>query len=112
MSDCIFCKIIAGEIPSRKIYEVSAATRSTTSTPRRRCTPRDPQEHITGAEPDTEENAPLVRHIFAVIAKVAAELGAATTTASSPTAAQGWPDGSATCISTCWPGRDMTWPPG
>ena len=21
MSDCIFCKIIAGEIPSRKIYE-------------------------------------------------------------------------------------------
>ena len=30
MSDCLFCKIIAGEIPSSKVYEDSFAMPSTT----------------------------------------------------------------------------------
>lgn len=103
MSDCIFCKIIAGEIPSRKIYEDERCYAFHDIDPK---APVHflviPKEHITGANRIVEENAPLVGHIFAVIAKVAAELGAATTTASSPTAAPRLARRSATCISTCW----------
>jgi histidine triad (HIT) family protein len=35
---CIFCKIIAGEIPSRKAYEDDELLAFTTSPPGRRCT--------------------------------------------------------------------------
>ena len=35
MSDCLFCKIAAGEIPSNKVYEDDTVYAFTTSTPRR-----------------------------------------------------------------------------
>lgn len=38
MSDCLFCKIIAGDIPSNKVYEDDLCYASTTSRRRRRCT--------------------------------------------------------------------------
>ena len=34
MSDCLFCKIAGGEIPSKKVYEDDRSMPSTTSTPR------------------------------------------------------------------------------
>ena len=34
MEDCLFCKIIAGDIPSSKVYEDDLATPSTTLTRR------------------------------------------------------------------------------
>ena len=38
MANCLFCRIIAGEIPASKVHETIASSRSTTSIRRRRCT--------------------------------------------------------------------------
>ena len=34
MSDCLFCKIVKGDIPSNKVYEDDSCLAFTTSTPR------------------------------------------------------------------------------
>ena len=74
--DCIFCKIVAGEIPSQKVYEDDKVYAFTDINPQM---PVHilviPKEHIASAVQVTEENAPLVGHIFAVIAKIAREKG-------------------------------------
>ena len=113
MSDCIFCKIIAGEIPSRKIYEDERCYAFHDIDPK---APVHflviPKEHITGANRITEENASLVGHIFAVIAKVAAELDAGddyrVVTNCGPKAGQTVGHLHFHVLA----GRDMTWPPG
>lgn len=76
MSDCLFCKIAAGEIPSDKLYEDDLCLAFRDISPQ---APVHflviPKTHISGANKLTEENAPLVGHIFAVIASLAAKLG-------------------------------------
>lgn len=76
MADCLFCKIIAGEIPSKKLYEDDKCYAFHDIDPQ---APVHflviPKEHITGANKVNGENGALVGHIFAVIAKLAAELG-------------------------------------
>ncbi len=76
MEDCLFCKIAAGEIPSKKIYEDDRVVAFYDIDPQ---APVHflviPREHISGADKITEENSAIVGHIFAVIAKVAKELG-------------------------------------
>ena len=76
MNDCIFCKIIAGEIPSKKVYEDELCYAFYDINP---LAPMHflvvPKEHLASAAEVTEENAALVGHIYAVIAKLAAELG-------------------------------------
>lgn len=76
MADCLFCKIIAGEIPSKKIYEDDQCYAFHDIDPQ---APVHflviPKTHITGANKIAAENSAMVGHIFEVIAKVAAELG-------------------------------------
>ena len=76
MSDCLFCKIIAGEIPSNKVYEDDLCYAFYDINPQ---APTHflvvPKQHIQSVSAVTEENAPIVGHIFAVIAKLADELG-------------------------------------
>ncbi|MBQ6430981.1 MAG: histidine triad nucleotide-binding protein [Oscillospiraceae bacterium] len=76
MENCIFCKIIAGEIPSKKVYEDELCYAFYDIQP---LAPQHflvvPKQHIAAANEITEENAALVGHIFAVIAKLTAELG-------------------------------------
>ena len=76
MSDCLFCKIIAGEIPSNKVYEDDLCYAFYDIDPQ---APTHflviPKAHIQSVSAVTEENAPIVGHIFAVIAKLAGELG-------------------------------------
>ena len=76
MNDCIFCKIIAGEIPSKKVYEDELCFAFYDIAP---LAPVHflvvPKQHIASAAEITPENAALVGHIYAVIAKLAAELG-------------------------------------
>ena len=76
MNDCIFCKIIAGEIPSKKVYEDELCYAFYDINP---LAPMHflvvPKEHLASAAEVTEENAALVGHIYAVIAKLAKELG-------------------------------------
>ena len=74
--DCIFCKIIAGEIPSNKVYEDERVLAFRDIAPQ---APVHilviPKVHIPSFASITAENAQLVAHILAVAAKIAREEG-------------------------------------
>lgn len=76
MSDCIFCKIAAGEISSNKVYEDDRIIAIHDISP---MTPVHvlfiPKEHISCADEINEENCGIVGHIFSKIPAVAKELG-------------------------------------
>ena len=112
MSDCLFCKIAAGEIPSNKVYEDEICLAFHDIDPQ---APTHflviPKAHIPSCGAITPENSSVVAHIFEVISKVA----------------QGLNMTDFRVVSNCGPqagqsvfhlhfhvlsGRDMTWPPG
>ncbi len=74
--DCIFCKIAAGEIPSKKVYEDEHIVAFYDIEPK---APVHvlviPKAHIAGAAEITVDNAAIVGHIFATIPRIAATLG-------------------------------------
>ncbi|MGN0596294.1 MAG: histidine triad nucleotide-binding protein [Ruminiclostridium sp.] len=74
MSDCIFCKILSGEIPSSKVYEDEKVLAFKDINP---MAPVHiliiPKEHIEGVDMLTEENAPVVGHIMLVAKRLAEE---------------------------------------
>ena len=74
--DCIFCKIIAGEIPSSKVYENEYVYAFKDINPQ---APVHvlvvPKTHIASADELTEENSIEVARVFAAIPKVAALMG-------------------------------------
>lgn len=76
MSDCLFCKIIAGEIPSSKVYEDELCYAFHDISP---MAPTHflvvPKAHFASAAEVTEENAALIGHIYLVIARLAREMG-------------------------------------
>jgi len=76
MSDCLFCKIIAGEIPSDKVYEDETVYAFRDINPQ---TPVHilviPKTHIESAAAVTDENKGLVADCFAAIAKIAKQEG-------------------------------------
>ena len=73
---CIFCKIIAGEIPSSKVYEDDKILAFNDIEPQ---APVHviiiPKEHITSANAITPENSGVIAHIFETIPKIAKDLG-------------------------------------
>lgn len=112
--DCLFCKIIKGEIPSAKVYEDDKVYAFRDIEPQ---APVHiliiPKEHIASANELTEENASIVGHIFAVAAKIAKDEGIA--------------DGGYRIVNNCGQdggqtvghlhfhvlgGRSLQWPPG
>ena len=76
MSDCLFCKIIAGEIPSTKVYEDETVFAFRDINPQ---APTHvlvvPKAHIADSNGVTAENSAVVAHIFEVIPKLAAAEG-------------------------------------
>ena len=74
--DCLFCKIIKGEIPSTKVYEDELVYAFRDIEPQ---APVHiliiPKEHIASANELNDENASVVGHVFAVAAKIAASEG-------------------------------------
>ena len=76
MSDCLFCKIIAGEIPSAKVYEDDAVYAFRDIAP---MAPVHvlvvPKQHIASADGIAPENSAYVARIFEVIPKIAAAEG-------------------------------------
>ena len=74
MSDCLFCKIIAGEIPSAKVYEDERCYAFKDINP---LAPMHflviPKQHFASAAEVTPENEAVVGHIYSVIAKLAKE---------------------------------------
>ena len=74
MSDCIFCKIVAGEIPSKKAYEDERVVAFFDISPQAKTHILViPKEHIASVAEIDESNSAVVAHIFEVIAKIARE---------------------------------------
>ncbi|MBE6661784.1 MAG: histidine triad nucleotide-binding protein [Ruminococcaceae bacterium] len=74
--DCLFCKIIAGEIPSGKVYEDEYVYAFRDIAPQ---TPTHilvvPKTHIASADEVDGANSIFVAKIFEAIPKIAAEAG-------------------------------------
>ena len=72
MSDCLFCKIIAGEIPSAKVYEDEHVYAFRDINPQ---APTHilvvPKEHIGSAAELTEENSAAAARCLVAAAKIA-----------------------------------------
>ena len=72
MSDCLFCKIAAGVIPSTKVYEDDLILAFRDIAP---MAPTHilviPKEHISSVATVTADNSSIVAHIFTVIPKIA-----------------------------------------
>lgn len=76
MTDCIFCKIKNGEIPTNKVYEDDKVLAFNDITPQ---APIHiliiPKEHIPSVNYINEKNAHIISHIFFVINKIARDMG-------------------------------------
>lgn len=72
--DCLFCKIIAGDIPSSKVYEDDYSYAFRDINPQ---APVHilivPKEHIPSVDGITAENSAIVAKIFEAIPKIAAQ---------------------------------------
>lgn len=114
MEDCLFCKIVAGDIPSTKVYEDDKVYAFNDIEPQ---APIHiiivPKVHISSSNELTDDNAEVIGHIFAVAAKIAKEKGFAE---------KGWrivnncgEDGGQTVGHIHFhllAGRNLGWPPG
>ena len=76
MENCLFCKIVAGDIPSTKVYEDEKILAF------RDIAPQAPthilvihKAHIPSVNGITGENSAVVAHIFEVIPRIAAAEG-------------------------------------
>ncbi len=74
--DCLFCAIIKGDIPSKKVYEDSECYAFLDINPQApvHCLVV-PKAHIGSADEISEDNSAAVAHIFTVIPKIARALG-------------------------------------
>ena len=72
MSDCLYCKIIAGSIPSTKVYEDETILAFRDIAPQ---APTHvlvvPKAHIADCDDVSAENSAVVAHIFEVIPQIA-----------------------------------------
>lgn len=71
--DCLFCKIVNGDIPSTKVYEDEKILAFRDIAPQ---APTHilviPKAHIPSVDGITAENSDVVAHIFSVIPQIAA----------------------------------------
>lgn len=112
MSDCLFCKIVKGDIPSKKLYEDEQCLAFYDIDPQ---APVHflviPKEHISSCGEIDGENSGVVAHIFEVISKLAKEHNIQSFRVVSNCgvqAGQSVPHLHFHVLA----GRDMTWPPG
>ena len=72
MSDCLFCKIIAGDIPSTKVYQDETIYAFRDIAPQ---APTHilvvPKAHIADCNNVTAENSAVIAHIFEIIPQIA-----------------------------------------
>lgn len=76
MEECIFCKIIKGELPSDKVYEDDKILAFKDINP---AAPVHilviPKEHIKSANEINDKNSDVVSHIFKIIPSIAKSQG-------------------------------------
>ena len=112
MSDCLFCKIIAGDIPSNKVYEDDLCFAFYDIAPQ--APPHFlviPKAHIASVSEVNAGTSADVAHIFEVIAKLSKELGMESYRVVSNIGEKA----GQTVFHMHFhvlSGRDMTWPPG
>jgi len=74
--DCLFCKIVNGDIPTNKIYEDDKVLAFYDVAPQ---APVHflviPKEHIACADDVNEANSEIISYIFVKIAQIAKDLG-------------------------------------
>ena len=112
MSDCLFCKIAAGEIPSNKVYEDDLCFAFYDIAPQ---APVHflviPKAHIASVSEVNSENSATVAHIFEVISKLAKDLKLDSYRVVSNIGEQAGQSVFHLHFHVLG-GRDMTWPPG
>ncbi len=112
MSDCLFCKIISGDIPSKKVYEDELCYAFYDIDPQ---APTHflvtPKQHIRSAAEVDDSNSAVVAQCFEVIAKVAKEQGMESFRIVSNIGEQAGQSVFHLHFHVL-SGRDMTWPPG
>ena len=112
MSDCLFCKIAAGEIPSNKVYEDDICYAFYDIAPQ---APTHflviPKAHIGSVSEVSGENSAVVAHICEVIAQLARQLGLESYRVVSYVGEQAGQSVFHLHFHVL-SGRDMTWPPG
>ena len=112
MSDCLFCKIAAGEIPSGKVYEDELCYAFFDIAPQ---APTHflvvPKQHIGSVSEVDASNSAVVARIFEVIAKLAKERGLDSYRVVSNIGEQAGQSVFHLHFHVL-SGRDMTWPPG
>ena len=110
--NCLFCKIVGGDIPSNKLYEDELCYAFYDIDPQ---APTHflviPKQHIPSAAAVTSENSAVVGHIFEVIAKLTRELGLESFRVVSNIGEQAGQSVFHLHFHVL-AGRDMTWPPG
>ena len=78
--DCLFCKIVHGELPSTRVYEDEQCVAFNDINPvanvHALIVPREHVTYLTGA---TEQHEPLLGHLLRVGARVARQTGTAET---------------------------------
>ena len=76
--DCLFCKIVAGDIPSTKVHEDDVIVAFRDIAPR---APTHilviPRDHIASAADLTEADGPMLGRLFGTIAEIARSEGIA-----------------------------------
>ena len=112
MTDCLFCKIAAGEIPSNKVYEDEQVYAFYDIDPQ---APTHflvvPKAHIGSVSEIDGGNSAVVAHIFEVIAKLTKEQGLESYRVVSNIGEQAGQSVFHLHFHVL-SGRDMTWPPG
>jgi histidine triad (HIT) family protein len=113
MSDCLFCKIIEGKIPSKKVYEDDRTFAFQDINPQ---APTHvliiPKKHVVDIKSAAPEDAELIGYCQLVAAKIAKERGLE---GGFRTVYNVGPDAGQTVFHLhlhLLGGRPMTWPPG
>ena len=112
MDNCLFCKIAAGDIPSKKAYEDDLCLAFYDIDPQ---APVHflviPKAHIGSVAEVNADNSSVVAHIFEVIAKLTKEMGIESYRVVSNIGEQAGQSVRHLHFHVL-SGRDMTWPPG
>ncbi len=78
MNDCLFCKVVSGEIPTSKVYEDELCVAFEDSSPQ---APIHillvPREHLTSLDKANSEQKELLGHLLFRVAEIAREKGVA-----------------------------------
>jgi len=111
--NCLFCRIVAGEIPAKKVFEDGRAVAFRDINPQ---APTHvlviPRKHLASLDEAQADDEALVGHLFRVASRVAADEGLA---GGFRTVVNNGPDAGQTVFHIhvhVLGGRPLSWPPG